>query len=155
IAPNISVELEAIVARALQSRPHDRYRSALAMLHALEALPSFRRAAPSTPTTPSADTQREGQLPPALRQPFRPTGKSQPLGDLAASVEWAVARTLGEPETQPAGREECAREELNVTLRSARTGPAAAPRVAWRRTSAPTSRGSTSRSLEHTTETSV
>lgn len=52
IEPNVSPAVERVVERALQARPHDRYRSALAMLHDLETLSSYRR---TTPTPRAAD----------------------------------------------------------------------------------------------------
>jgi serine/threonine protein kinase len=129
IEPNISFEVERIVARALQSKPHDRYRSAAAMLYELEALPYYRRSTPpSAGLTPGAV---ESVVPPRLSRPPQSAQSERGLieeFDLALATPQATASSgerLGtasewRDSTSPGSEAGYARGEMEVTLLSGR-----------------------------------
>lgn len=138
IEPSVSPAVERVVERALQARPHDRYRSALAMLHDLETLSSYRRITPIPLVSdePGGDKAGSGQAlaPPSTSDPRQAALSEVPaqsLGGLIsdfdavlqAVVEPAHSVVPAAPPTPPAERltvREPETREIDVTLRSAR-----------------------------------
>ena len=122
-APNVSPELEAIVAKAMAREREDRYQSTEELAEALDTLRG-QRAAPSTPRDDRPQPPA-APLPASVRVPAaRSTPPSEPTIPLASHEAHAISQTLIDqmPGSAPSGE--------TTSARPANTPPSAPPRSA-------------------------